>query len=52
MTTVLKVRDRLKSYDDPGPYQAPSATLASIAASADLKRDGIDVAHPPKAQDG
>jgi hypothetical protein len=47
MFTILKVRDDLKSYDDPGWYQHPPGTLASIASDNDLKRDGIEV--PPKS---
>jgi manganese oxidase len=43
MFTILKVRNQLKSHEDPGWYDNPEGTL-SIAASADeLKRDGIDV---------
>jgi FtsP/CotA-like multicopper oxidase with cupredoxin domain len=44
MFTVLKVRDRLASYEDPGWYENPSGTLASLASDAELKRDGV---HPP-----
>jgi len=50
MFTILKVRDKLTSYADPGWYEAPAGTLASAAASADLARDGIDVNAPPAAQ--
>lgn len=46
MFTILKVRDRLKNYDDPGWYSNPPGTLALAATDADLKRDGIDL--PPK----
>jgi FtsP/CotA-like multicopper oxidase with cupredoxin domain len=42
MFTILKVRDNLKSYDDPGWYQHPPGTLASLASDSDLKRDGIE----------
>ena len=47
MFSILKVRDNLKSYDDPGWYQHPPGTLASLALESDLKRDGIQV--PPKS---
>jgi hypothetical protein len=47
MFTILKVRDDLKSYDDPGWYQHPPGTLASLASDSDLKRDGIEA--PPKS---
>jgi FtsP/CotA-like multicopper oxidase with cupredoxin domain len=43
MFTILKVRDNLKSYDDPGWYHHPPATLASIASESDLNRDGIQI---------
>jgi FtsP/CotA-like multicopper oxidase with cupredoxin domain len=52
MATVLKVRDRLKGHGDPGPYQAPRGTLASVAEDSDLRRDGIDVDHPPRPEEG
>jgi hypothetical protein len=51
MFTVLKVRDSLKTYEDPGWYANPRGTLASAARPEDLHRDGIDVDRPPRAQD-
>jgi hypothetical protein len=45
MMTVVKVRDRLKSYDeDPGWYQHPAGTVAMKASDAELARDGIEIA--------
>lgn len=49
MFTVLKVRDRLTSYEDPGWYENPKGTLASTALVDELRRDGIDVKAPPAA---
>jgi hypothetical protein len=47
MLTVIKVRDRLASYDqDPGWYQHPPGTVALKASAEDLARDGIDVNTP------
>lgn len=46
MFTILKVRDGLTDYKDPGWYQHPAGTLASLASSDDLKRDGISPSHP------
>ena len=46
MFTILKVRDDLESYDDPGWYKAPAGTVASVASSDDLRRDGISVEKP------
>ncbi len=48
MFTVLKVRENLASYADPGWYQNPEGTLASAAPAADLARDGIDPQAPPR----
>jgi manganese oxidase len=56
MFTIIKVRDRLASYDqDPGWYQHPRGTVALTASAGDLARDGIDVhaatpsATPPRS---
>ena len=44
MMTLLKVRDRLKSYDeDPGWYQHPAGTVAMKASEQELRRDGIEL---------
>jgi FtsP/CotA-like multicopper oxidase with cupredoxin domain len=52
MFTVLKVRDQLTSYRDPGWYENPPGTLAQRANPEELLRDGIDPASPPKAERG
>jgi hypothetical protein len=52
MFTILKVRDRLASYADPGWYDNPPGTRATLADAADLRRDGIDPRAPAKADDG
>ena len=41
MVTVLKVRDGITSYDDPGWYEHPEGTVADVATAADMKRDGV-----------
>jgi manganese oxidase len=41
MLTVLKVRENLTSYADPGWYQPPAGTVAQAASKEDLERDGI-----------
>ncbi|HML93301.1 copper oxidase [Methyloceanibacter sp.] len=41
MFTILKVRDNLTSYADPGWYRPPAGTVAQLASAQDLKRDGI-----------
>jgi FtsP/CotA-like multicopper oxidase with cupredoxin domain len=50
MANVLKVRDRLDGYADPGWYDAPARTLATVAPAADLARDGIDVQRAPRGE--
>ncbi len=47
MFTILKVRDRLSSYADPGWYDAPAGTVAVAAVSDALRRDGIHVTGNP-----
>jgi manganese oxidase len=39
MFTILKVRDNLTTYDDPGWYENPPGTLATLASREDLQRD-------------
>jgi hypothetical protein len=43
MFTLLKVREGLTDYGDPGWYRHPPGTSAAVAGAEDLKRDGIDV---------
>jgi hypothetical protein len=43
MFTLLKVRDGLSSYVDPGWYEGPPGELANLASDAELKRDAIAV---------
>ena len=50
MFTIVKVRDRLASYDqEPGWYQHPPGTVALKASAEDLARDGIDVNAPTRS---
>jgi manganese oxidase len=39
MFTILKVRENLTTYDDPGWYVNPPGTLASLANNEELRRD-------------
>jgi manganese oxidase len=39
MFTIVKVRENLTSYDDPGWYEPPLGTLASLANNDELLRD-------------
>ncbi len=43
MFTVLKVRDDITSYEDPGWYENPPGTLARKASTGELEEDGISV---------
>ncbi|MFN8389313.1 MAG: copper oxidase [Bdellovibrionota bacterium] len=43
MFTILKVREGLTSFADPGWYRAPAQTLARRATAEELSRDGINV---------
>jgi FtsP/CotA-like multicopper oxidase with cupredoxin domain len=44
LLTVLKVREELASYEhDPGWYEHPKGTVASLADRSELERDGIKV---------
>jgi manganese oxidase len=40
--TILKVREGITSYEDPGWYQHPPGTVASLASADELRRDGIE----------
>jgi hypothetical protein len=40
--TILKVREGLMSYDDPGWYEHPRGTVASPAVADHMRRDGIE----------
>ena len=39
MFTIVKVRENLTSYDDPGWYETPPGTLASLVSNDELQRD-------------
>jgi FtsP/CotA-like multicopper oxidase with cupredoxin domain len=41
MFTILKVREGITTYDDPGWYAHPPGTVASRASEDELRRDGI-----------
>lgn len=52
MFTILKVRENLSSYDeDPGWYEPPPGTLASLAPAEMLRQSGIaaDAGSAPRA---
>ena len=43
MFTIVKVREEVAGYDDPGWYEHPPHTVAAIASAKELQADGIDV---------
>ena len=43
MFTIVKVRDQVASYEDPGWYEPPPGTVADRASDAELRDDGIKV---------
>ncbi len=47
MFTVLKVREGLKNYDDPGWFAHPEGTMTGPASEEELKRDGVDLSVAP-----
>jgi FtsP/CotA-like multicopper oxidase with cupredoxin domain len=52
MFTVLKVREKLQNYKDPGWYDNPAGTLALGASEEELRRDGINVKGPAPVDPG
>jgi manganese oxidase len=42
MFTVLKVRDGIRSYEDPGWYDGPAESQARLASPAELAADGVE----------
>jgi hypothetical protein len=47
MLTIMKVREGIESYEDPGWYAHPAGTLAVAATDEELRRDGIDATARP-----
>jgi len=47
MFTILKIRQGLEGYEDPGWYENPPGTVASLADPKELERDGLDVGATP-----
>ena len=43
MFTILKVRETLANYDDPGWYHMPAGSRADLASAQEMARDGIQV---------
>ena len=43
MANVLKVRDNIRSYADPGWYRQPNGAATRRATAHELHRDGVGV---------
>jgi len=43
MFTVLKIREGITDYKDPGWYRHPEGTVANVAPADDLRRDDIKI---------
>jgi len=43
MFTVIKIRDGITSYADPGWYRHPQGTVASLAQADELRRDNVEI---------
>jgi FtsP/CotA-like multicopper oxidase with cupredoxin domain len=52
MFTIVKVREGITSYEDPGDYQHPPGTVAELALADEMRRDGIDFQSTAKASPG
>ena len=45
--TVIKIREGITSYEDPGWYRNPEWAVASVAPTHEMHREGIDVGAQP-----
>jgi len=43
MANVLRVREGITTYEDPGPYQFSIGTVAEPVIKEELKRNGIQI---------
>ncbi len=48
MANILMVREGIKDYDYPGPYDFPEGTVSRKASQEDLERDGIETPELPE----
>jgi hypothetical protein len=53
MYTNIKIRPKIDDYNvDPGWYERPAGTVATLALADDLRRDGIPAAAAPASNSG
>lgn len=45
MANILRVREDLESYEDPGPYVFPKGTMTRPATLEEMKADGINISN-------
>ncbi|NGX60495.1 MAG: Copper resistance protein A [Chlamydiae bacterium] len=43
MANIVRVREGIKTYEDPGPYKFPENSVASPATREELEKDGIQI---------
>ncbi|NGX27710.1 MAG: hypothetical protein K940chlam6_01648, partial [Chlamydiae bacterium] len=43
MANILRVREGITTYEDPGPYHFPKETLAEPVTKKELKKNGIKI---------
>ncbi len=48
MFTIVKIREGITSYEDPGWYPHPDGTTAREVTESELKIDGITIPPPRK----
>ncbi len=41
MANILRVRENIETYEDPGPYKFPKGSVAAPPTEEELKRDGV-----------
>jgi hypothetical protein len=41
MANILRVRENITSYEDPGPYQFPQGSVAAPATEEELRKNNI-----------
>mgnify|MGYP006286323007 CR=1 FL=1 len=50
MANVLRVREGIETYEDPGPYEFPKGTVSLEATAEELERDGITIEPFPHSE--
>jgi len=51
MANILRVREGIETYEDPGPYDFPEGSVAREATAEEMHRDGIEIDTPPEVEE-